>query len=88
MLAFILSLIINASVQERLAFHRQQLKQRLGLEAQGKVFSTGMEQLFDDSDLIIPGPGGGRGEGQQKRKNVCMDNDTYVNAFLYSTVRL
>jgi TATA-binding protein-associated factor len=39
--------------QEKAAFHRQQLKQKLGLVAQGKVFSTGLEQLFDDSDLII-----------------------------------
>ena len=38
--------------QERLAFQRQQLKQRLGLSAQGKVFSTGMENLFDDNDLV------------------------------------
>ena len=40
-------------VQERISFHRQQLKQRLGLTAQGKVFSTGVDQLFDDSDLLI-----------------------------------
>ena len=39
--------------QERISFHRQQLKQRLGLTAQGKVFSTGVDQLFDDSDLLI-----------------------------------
>lgn len=38
--------------QEKAAFHRQQLKQKLGLVAQGKVFSTGLEQLFDDEDLI------------------------------------
>ena len=37
-----------------MSFHRQQLKQRLGLVAQGKVFSTGIEKLFEDSDLIIP----------------------------------
>ena len=40
-------------MQERISFHRQQLKQRLGLTAQGKVFSTGVDQLFDDSDLLI-----------------------------------
>ena len=40
-------------MQERIAFHRQQLKQRLGLTAQGKVFSSGVDQLFDDSDLLI-----------------------------------
>ena len=39
--------------QERASFHRQQLKQRLGLVAQGKVFSTGIERLFEDSDLIV-----------------------------------
>ena len=38
--------------QERLAFQRQQLQERLGLTAQGKVFSTGMEHLFDDNDLV------------------------------------
>ena len=41
------------SAQERVAFHRQQLRQRLGLVAQGKVFSTGIEGLFDDSDLVV-----------------------------------
>lgn len=49
MLLFLLSLL----VQERISFHRQQLKQRLGLTSQGKVFSTGVDQLFDDSDLLI-----------------------------------
>lgn len=44
-------------LQERIAFHRQQLKQRLGLTAQGKVFSTGIDQLFDDSDLLIQSVG-------------------------------
>ena len=41
------------TAQERVAFHRQQLRQRLGLVAQGKVFSTGMEGLFEDSDLVV-----------------------------------
>ena len=41
------------TAQERVAFHRQQLRQRLGLVAQGKVFSTGMERLFEDSDLVV-----------------------------------
>ena len=40
-------------VQEKAAFNRQQLLQKLGLVAQGKVFSTGMEKLIDDSDFII-----------------------------------
>ena len=39
------------SSQEQLAFHRQQLKQRLGLVAQGKLFSTGIESLIEDSDI-------------------------------------
>ena len=47
----------TSMLQERIAFHRQQLKQRLGLTAQGKVFSTGIDQLFDDSDLLIQSAG-------------------------------
>ena len=39
--------------QEKATFYRQQLLQKLGLVAQGKVFSTGIEKFIDDSDLII-----------------------------------
>ena len=39
--------------QEKTAFYRQQLLQKLGLVAQGKVFSTGIEKFIDDSDLVI-----------------------------------
>ena len=42
---------IHMNPQEQLAFHRQQLKQRLGLVAQGKLFSTGIESLLEDSDI-------------------------------------
>ncbi|XP_019852330.1 PREDICTED: TATA-binding protein-associated factor 172 isoform X2 [Amphimedon queenslandica] len=38
--------------KEKATYHRQQLKQKLGLVSQGKVFSTGLEQLFDDNDLL------------------------------------
>ena len=34
-------------------FYRQQLLQKLGLVAQGKVFSTGVEKFIEDSDLMI-----------------------------------
>ena len=60
-------------VQERASFHRQQLRQRLGLVAQGKVFSTGMEGLFEDSDLVVTmtttteGEGRGRSGGRQEK---------------------
>ncbi|XP_064406197.1 TATA-binding protein-associated factor 172-like [Halichondria panicea] len=59
---------LKMSPQERLSFHRTQLRQRLGLVAQGKVFSTGMEQLFEDTDLL-PGTSGGRIETVPNRKN-------------------
>ncbi len=66
------------SSQERLALQRQQLRQRLGLSAQGKVFSTGMEHLFDDNDLMthtVVSPSSGTGMGPEHKKadtNVCM----------------
>ena len=41
------------SFQERASFHRQQLQEQLGLVSQGKVFSTGLETLIDDSDLEV-----------------------------------
>ncbi|XP_065898514.1 TATA-binding protein-associated factor 172-like isoform X2 [Dysidea avara] len=45
--------LAKMSEKERAMFYRQQLKQKLGLVAQGKVFSTGIEKLFDDEDLIL-----------------------------------
>lgn len=61
----------SSLLQERAAFHRQQLRQKLGLVAQGKVFSTGIEKLFEDSDLLLPtgsegSPKSGNGGRQQK----------------------
>ncbi len=62
-------------VQDRLAFQRQQLHQRLGLCAQGKVFSTGMEDLFDDNDLVthvVPNSGTGQEHSTVGNSKVCM----------------
>jgi len=36
--------LVKMNEKERVAFYRQQLKQKLGLVAQGKVFSTGEER--------------------------------------------
>ena len=49
----------------------KQLEQRLGLSAQGKVFAVGMEQLFDDNDLVthvVPSVGTGQ---ENQKGNVC-----------------
>ena len=40
-------------IQEKAAFYRQQLLQKLGLVAQGKVFSTGVEKFIEDDDLMV-----------------------------------
>ena len=65
-----LSLSSFSLSQERLSFHRTQLRQRLGLVAQGKVFSTGMEQLFDDSDLLPGAASVGRTESAKKNVRI------------------
>ena len=57
-----------------MAFQRQQLKQRLGLNAQGKVISMGMEHLFDDNDLVthvVPSMGTGPERGKGNENEVC-----------------
>ena len=59
------------TAQERVAFHRQQLRQRLGLVAQGKIFSTGMEGLFEDSDLVVTPAESGDGNGGNRTAKVC-----------------
>ena len=64
--------------QERLAFHRQQLKQRLGLVAQGKVFSTGIESLLEDSDLAVTWEG--RKETVQQKR---VGTDVLVCVYIY-----
>jgi len=54
--------LAKMSEKERAMFYRQQLKQKLGLVAQGKVFSTGMYYIGRVSNCIyvtseqIPGP--------------------------------
>ena len=45
--------LVLCFVQEKAVFYRQQLLQKLGLVAQGKVFATGVEKFIDDSDLMI-----------------------------------
>lgn len=67
-------IFIYSFCQERLSFQRQQLKQRLGLSAQGKVFSTGMENLFDDNDLVthvVPSMGTGPDNRKGNGNKVC-----------------
>ena len=59
------------TAQERVAFHRQQLRQRLGLVAQGKIFSTGMEGLFEDSDLVVTPAESRDGNGGNRTAKVC-----------------
>ncbi len=59
--------------QEKAAFHRHQLKQRLGLVAQGKVFSTGIEGLFEDSDLLVETNNGEVVEDEGKATKVSVD---------------
>ena len=69
------------SSQERIAYHRQQLKQRLGLVAQGKVFSSGVEQLLEDADLIVQseaGTGSGVSAGGGKPKKVSSQNYPFL----------
>ena len=53
---YIHSCIINILWQEKAAFYRRQLLQKLGLVAQGKVFSTGVEKFIEDSDLMVTSP--------------------------------
>ena len=54
--------LAKMSEKERAMFYRQQLKQKLGLVAQGKVFSTGMYDIGRVSNYIyvtskhFPGP--------------------------------
>ena len=64
------------SFQERASFHRQQLQEQLGLVSQGKVFSTGLEALIDDSDLdvttdVVGSASSGRQLLQQHVHKVC-----------------
>ena len=61
----------NVFPQERLAIQRKQLEQRLGLSAQGKVFAVGMEQLFDDSDLMTPSHSSPKAGRENTKGNVC-----------------
>ena len=74
------------SPQERLAFHRQQLKQKLGLVAQGKVFSTGIEALLDDSDISDICGRGGIEDTRRVQTNVSALVHVYLCAVLMNNV--
>ena len=70
-------------------FYRQQLLQKLGLVAQGKVFSTGVEKFIEDSDLMITSSANENPSSKPVR-NTHMYYAVHVNRFstAHDTVQL